>query len=148
MYWLKWLSSFIRTIGSLFIWVFQWLKLIVLFPAPLLFLLHSQGKEECALFILKKLPDAALVNATNAALQTWVCFVKYLESIYLNTVSLSHIDSRVHFFQSPPPCSSQWAKADGAGAVVSRSQRAALGWERCVSLNLTPQCMLHTAACS
>lgn len=29
-----------------------------------------QGREDCALLILEKLPDATLISATNAALQT------------------------------------------------------------------------------
>lgn len=35
-------------------------------------LFSLQGKEDCVLLILEKLSDTALINATNAALQTWV----------------------------------------------------------------------------
>ncbi len=39
---------------------------------PWLDLSSVQGKEECVLLILEKLSDTSLINATNAALQTWV----------------------------------------------------------------------------
>lgn len=95
---------------------------------------------------MEKLPDAALVNATNAALQTWVCFMKHLErTVWFESTFSWSCNCFLSVSQSPPSCSPQWAEADGAGVVVSWSQRAALGWERCVFFNLTPQRMLHSA---